>query len=78
MYKKIQQLNILSVRSHLEEAALDISKAKNEDVHRMIVAAWSSNKVAFGMIKDILMYMDSNEKKIIPIYTMLLKQFREV
>eukprot|EP01036_Dinobryon_divergens_P026477 gene26477-35136_t len=67
-----------TVRSHLEEAALDISKAKNEDVHRMIVTAWSSNKVAFGMIKDILMYMDSNEKKIIPIYTMLLKQFREV
>lgn len=62
----------------MEEAALDISKAKNEDVHRMIVTAWSSNKVAFGMIKDILMYMDSNEKKIIPIYTMLLKQFREV
>lgn len=59
-------------------AADDIGNGKKEDLHRMIVAAWSSNKVAFGMIKDILMYLDSNEKKIIPIYIMLSKLFREV
>jgi hypothetical protein len=62
----------------LVNAADDIGNAKNEELHRMIVAAWSSNKVAFGMIKDILMYLDSNEKKIIPIYMMLTKLFREV
>lgn len=68
-------------REHLSVSLVGIVESSNEDMLRVLVNTWMFHKVAFNMIKDILMYMDRAycaQRKKAPVYTLALQLFREV
>ena len=68
-------------REHLLVSLVDIVETSNEDMLQILVSVWAFHKVAFNMIKDILMYMDRaycTPRKKAPVYTLALQMFREV
>lgn len=69
------------IRLHMDQSLVQISSTNDESLLNAIIEAWSSHKVAFEMIRDVLMFTDKNYilvNKLMSVYDVCLQQFREV
>eukprot|EP01038_Epipyxis_sp_PR26KG_P004921 gene4921-6884_t len=66
---------------HLNKSAEKIISSTNDNLLEILVIEWNSHKIAFNMIKDILLYMDRNyvvSRKKLSVYNLALFHFRKV